>query len=276
MFYNIGSTSQVKGGWKFQYKADLDFTLQNVSQSAIDKVTLCLDFARDPRSEHVIHYGPDQVTCSAGTESVTTPIQLGHSAKIEWSDLFSFQQDPTTGDYPIIDVNLVSLRYSGGMLADFGSYGVVIGQGKIPSPMTFPANSNCGEPVDLTAEMSAPRSFNNGNYAPPGTSDFGLDTNLLPGQTGKDISQTITAQIVIGKDGSVCDVSILKDSFDTTVFTNQGTKVREDTKVLGPEVYPYRIEALKTTAWFPTIENGVPVTVRMVKTIPIETTVSLH
>jgi len=162
------------------------------------------------------------------------------------------------------------------MLADFGDHGVIIGQTSIPPSMKFPAKSNCSEPVDLTAEMSAPRIFNNGNPATPGTVDFGLDTRLLPGQTGKDISETITAQIVIGKDGSVCDVSILKDSFDTTVFTNQGTKVREDTKVLGPEVYPYRIEVLKTIAWFPAIESGVPVTVRMVKTIPSETTVSLH
>lgn len=239
-------------GWRPEYKADLDITLQNVSQSAIDTATLCLDFIENPMQL-------PRVFCNKGSEEFTIALQPGHSTKIGWSKVFTFEGNPATGSFtnvgtPIV-VSLASLRYSNGMLADIGVR--PIGQGVIPSSRMLPTTSGCGGPVNLTAEMSAPIILDpNG---PDAAWNLGIDAKkFLPPGTANAILktlETITFQIVIGTDGSVCDVSILKDS-------------------LGTEVYRYRIEALKKTIWFPAIENGVPVTVRMVKSWPIEHTVS--
>ena len=266
-----------QNGWKPQYKAELDVTLQNVSQSAIDMVKLCLSSRRDPN-------GHQQMDCNGGSAKFTISLQPGHSTKIEWPDLFTFRGDSATGSFTYagmaIDVGLVSSTYSNGRLADFGDFGVFIGQGIIPSPMKFPAKTVCEEPVDLTAEMSAPRVFDNGHSPPLNAFNFGISTKLPPGIQAKRVLETITYQVVIGSDGSVCDVSILKDSLGPQGVIGIGGSVRGLPHVpkdsLGPRVYPYRTEGLKTLTWFPAMENGVPVTVRMVKSTTIEHTVSQH
>lgn len=240
-------------GWRPIYKADLDITLRNVSQSAIDTATLCLDFLRHPEL-------PGQVICGEGSQKFTIGLQPGNSTKVGWQKVFTFGSiedvDAATGSFTdvgtAIVVSLVSLKYSNGMIGDFGRR--PIGQGIIPPSKMFPANSGCEEPVDLTDKVSAPRFLGYGSSQSGDGWNFGVDSKPPPGKDIAVISETITFQVVINNNGSVCDARVLKDS-------------------LGTEVDSHRIEALKKTIWFPAIENGIPVAVRMVKTLTIEHTV---
>ena len=241
MFYNIGRTSQIKEDGNLNTKRIWISRCKNVSQSAIDKATLCLDFIRDPKL-------PGQVTCYAGSEEFTIALQPGHSTKIGWSKVFTFEGNPATGSFTDIGtaivVSLVFLKYSNGMLADLGSFGVVIGQGIIPSSRMLSEGSGCGTPKEMSDRISEPRILDISQFLDLFNASIG---NFSPGSSG---IITVIIEVVVDSKGSVCSASILNSR--------------------GLETDPRWIERLKKTTWFPATEGGVPVTVRFVKSLPIQ------
>jgi hypothetical protein len=228
-------------GWRPVYKAVVDTTLQNTTQSVIDTADLCLDFVSDPEL-------PGQDVCGRGDEKFTVTLKPGNSKKVGWSKIFTFEGDPATGSFTdagkSIVVSLVSLKYANGFLAYFGPPRVVIGQGVFPSSTMFPKVSGCEAAVDFTDEMSEPRVIDAG--ASDGAWNYGITVSS---------SETVTFQVVIDSNGSVCDASILKGN-------------------RGKEADLRRSESLKKSVWFPAIQNGVPIAVRFVHSWVVQHTVT--
>ena len=226
-------------GWVPQYKADVDITLQNLSQLPIDAVTLCLSF-QNPKL-------PGLSACDNGQETFTVALPLGQNTKVAWSSIFSFAGDPATGSFTDagkdIVVGLLNVRFGNGFFAEFPE--VAIGQGIIPSSRMFPEGSGCGIPKEMSDRISEPRILDFSQFLD--LFNASIARNLSPDSSG---IITVIIEVVVDSKGSVCSASILN--------------------TLGLETDPRWIEGLKKTTWFPAIEDGVPVTVRFVKSLPIQ------
>jgi hypothetical protein len=227
-------------GWVPQYKADVDITLQNVSQLPIDAVTLCLSF-EDPKLREVRFA---LTSCDRGHETFTVILPPGQYTKVAWSSIFSFAGDPATGSFTDagkdIVVSLLDVRFGNGFFAEF--HEVPIGQGVISSSQGFSEDSGCGIPKEMSDRISEPRAPNLSQFV----NSFNASIAHFPPGSG---IITVTIEVVVGSKGSVCSASVLNSS---------GLKTDG------------WIEGLKKTTWFPATEDGVPVTVRFVKSLPIQ------
>jgi hypothetical protein len=156
------TTYQNEKGWRPDYKMTVDFTIQNVSQSAIDSAVLQIGVGAKVINDY------NAANLQAKMFNLQLKLQPGQTMTIFYGDVFSLGGNSATGAFEnaggSVAIALLGVTYADGMLADFGpEYNRYIGMGTIPPPMTLPA-SGCKTPEKLS-EVSPPRIIqpNSGN-----------------------------------------------------------------------------------------------------------------
>lgn len=140
--------------WRPDYKMTVDFTIQNVSKSAIDSAVLQIGVG----AKAINNY--NAASLQAKMFNLQLKLQPGQIMTMFYGDVFSLGSNSATGAFEnaggSVGITLLSLTYADGMLADFGpEYNRYIGVGTVPQPMTLPASS-CKTPEKLS-EVSPPR-----------------------------------------------------------------------------------------------------------------------
>jgi hypothetical protein len=260
--------------WRPDYKMTVDFTVQNVSKSAIDSANF------------IVNVDAKAVT---GLSSLEPPapwaaklgLQPGQTEVVFYPAIISLGSNKATGAFEYVAesvrIALVSVVYANGMAASFESpqsgppgsdpyqTGVpwggsieyrYIGRGTIPLPMTVSA-SGCQTP-EKSSEVSPPRSLPptpvdnissgpdsativkviSGDAIPKEYVDSYEDRERLPGT-----SWTKYFDVLIDVNGAVCHVQL------------EGPDNREDASDR------QNVERIKRLVFFPALKDGVPVAV---------------